>query len=46
MDGWGAPYDGHWFDLGACQIATNRMEPGEAFYYYRQPAGGETGVSF
>lgn len=46
IQGWGAPYDGNWFDLSTFQIVTNRIQPGEAYYYFRQPAAGSTEVSF
>lgn len=46
VTGWGAPYDGNWFDLQTFQIVTNKLEPGAAYYYYRQPAGGSTDVKF
>lgn len=46
VQNWGAPYDGNWFDLSTCQIATNVLEPGQAYYYYRQPAAGATSVGF
>lgn len=46
VTGWGAPYDGNWFDLRTFQIATNTLPPGAAYYYYRQPAGGSTEVTF
>lgn len=43
---WGAPYDGHWFDLSTYQIVpTNEIiEPGAAFYYLRR--GGDTTLHF
>ncbi len=48
VQGWGAPYDGNWFDLRTFQIvSTNEMfRPGEAYYYYRQPSAGETDLRF
>lgn len=46
VQGWGAPYDGNWFDLSSFQIVTNKLEPGAAYYYYRQPAAGATQVEF
>jgi len=46
VTGWGAPYDGNWFDLQTFAIVTNTLEPGAAYYYYRQPAGGSTDVKF
>ena len=46
VQGWGAPYDGNWFDLSAFQIATNVLDPGAAYYYYRQPAGGDTDLEY
>lgn len=46
VQGWGAPYDGNWFDLSSFQITTNVLEPGAACYYYRQPSGGDTDLEF
>jgi hypothetical protein len=46
IQGWGAPYDGNWFDLQTFDIVTNKLEPGAAYYYYRQPSGGATEVKF
>lgn len=46
VEGWGAPYDGNWFDLSTFQIYTNRLQPGDAYYYYRQPVSGSTEVNF
>ncbi len=46
VDGWGAPYDGNWFDLQSFTIvSTNEvLEPGQAYYYLRR--GGGTEVEF
>lgn len=44
--GWGAPYDGKWFDLSTFSIVTNQLQPGQAYYYYRQPGGGASQLSF
>jgi len=43
---WGAPYDGHWFDLNASAVAPamEKMEPGAAYYYLRR--GSATEISF
>ena len=46
VQGWGAPYDGNWFDLSTFQIATNRLEPGAAYYYLRRASGGTTSIRF
>jgi hypothetical protein len=46
VEGWGAPYDGNWFDLSTLEISTNIVMPGDAFYYYRQSAGGDMDVRF
>jgi hypothetical protein len=46
IQGWGAPYDGNWFDLSTFQIVTNRLEPGQAYYYFRQSTGGATQISY
>lgn len=46
VEGWGAPYDGQWFDLSTFQIYTNNLIPGAAYYYYRQPTAGPFDVSF
>jgi hypothetical protein len=46
VQGWGAPYDGNWFDLQTFTIVTNKLEPGAAYYYFRQPSGGPTDVKF
>lgn len=46
VEGWGAPYDGNWFDLSTFLIYTNRLVPGDAYYYYRQPGAGSVDVSF
>lgn len=46
VQGWGAPYDGNWFDLQSFQIVpTNEvLEPGAAYYYQRR--GATTEVKF
>lgn len=46
IQGWGAPYDGNWFDLGTFQVVTpdEVLEPGAAYYYLRQ--GDETEVQY
>jgi len=46
IQGWGAPYDGNWFDLGTYQIVptTEVLEPGAAYYYLRK--GAATTVQF
>jgi hypothetical protein len=38
IQGWGAPYDGNWFDLGTFQIVGTGevLEPGQAYYYLRR----------
>jgi hypothetical protein len=38
VQGWGAPYDGNWFDLSTYQIVTTNevLEPGAAYYYLRR----------
>ena len=38
VQGWGAPYDGNWFDLNTFQIvSTNEvLLPGRAYYYLRK----------
>ncbi len=38
VEGWGAPYDGNWFDLQSFQIvSTNEvLQPGAAYYYLRR----------
>lgn len=38
VEGWGAPYDGNWFDLSTFQIvSTNELlDPGAAYYYLRR----------
>ena len=46
ISGWGAPYDGKWFDLSTFQIATNTLDPGAASYYYRQSSGGNANVRY
>ncbi|MBU0677677.1 MAG: hypothetical protein KJ626_06140 [Verrucomicrobia bacterium] len=46
VEGWGAPYDGNWFDLDSYQITDYEFEPGTAVYYYRQPSGGQMDVSY
>jgi hypothetical protein len=46
IQGWGAPYDGNWFDLQTFQVVTQKLEPGAAYYYYRQSSGGATEVKF
>ncbi|MBP7829590.1 MAG: fibronectin type III domain-containing protein [Kiritimatiellae bacterium] len=46
VQGWGAPYDGNWFDLSTFRIYTNRLEPGAAYYYFRQAAGGNAELRF
>jgi hypothetical protein len=35
VEGWGEPYDGRWFDLTTFGFATNKIEPGKAYYYLR-----------
>jgi hypothetical protein len=46
VQGWGAPYDGNWFDLSTFQIvpANEVLEPGAAYYYLRR--GEATDVEF
>ena len=46
VQGWGAPFDGNWFDLGTFQIVpdTEVLQPGDAYYYLRR--GEETAVRF
>ncbi|MBP7830411.1 MAG: hypothetical protein KA248_10880 [Kiritimatiellae bacterium] len=46
VEGWGAPYDGNWFDLTTFQIvSTNEvLQPGQAYYYLRR--GAATDVEF
>lgn len=36
VQGWGAPYDGTWFNMTTFQIHTSPLMPGEAYYYLRQ----------
>jgi len=45
VDGWGAPYDGNWFDLSTFQIvSTNEvLQPGAAYYYLRRGAATDLG---
>jgi hypothetical protein len=46
VQGWGAPYDGNWFDLSTYQVVTTNevLEPGAAYYYLRR--GEATDVEF
>lgn len=46
VQGWGAPYDGNWFDFSTYQIvpADEVMPPGSAYYYLRR--GPATDVRF
>jgi hypothetical protein len=46
VQGWGAPYDGNWFDLGTYQVvpANEILPPGAAYYYLRRSAA--TDVEF
>jgi len=46
VEGWGAPYDGNWFDLQSFTIvSTNEvLEPGQAYYYLRR--GSATEIQF
>jgi hypothetical protein len=46
IQGWGAPYDGNWFDLTTFQIVPENevLEPGAAYYYFRN--GAATDVKF
>jgi hypothetical protein len=46
VQGWGAPYDGNWFDLSSFQVVpTNEvLQPGQAYYYLRR--GAATDVKF
>jgi hypothetical protein len=46
IQGWGAPYDGNWFDLTTFQIVPENevLEPGAAYYYFRN--GAATDVEF
>jgi hypothetical protein len=44
IQGWGAPYDGNWFDLQTFAVVTNKLDPGAAYYYLRR--GGATDVKF
>jgi hypothetical protein len=46
VQGWGAPYDGKWFDLSTFQITTLSLKPGQAYYYFRQSSGGATQISY
>lgn len=46
IQGWGDPYDGNWFDLSTFTIYTNKVQPGEAFFYFRQPSGGDARLVF
>jgi hypothetical protein len=46
VQGWGAPYDGNWFDLGTYQVvpANEILPPGAAYYYQRK--GEATTVTY
>lgn len=46
IQGWGAPYDGNWFDLSMYQIVTTNevLQPGAAYYYLRR--GGSTAIQY
>jgi N-acetylneuraminic acid mutarotase len=46
VQGWGAPYDGNWFDLNSFEMLGpgEVLEPGRAYYYLRR--GGPTDVRF
>ena len=46
VQGWGAPYDGNWFDFSTYQIipADEVLPPGSAYYYLRR--GTATDVRF
>ncbi len=46
IEGWGAPYDGNWFDLKTFElVSTNEVfEPGAAYYYLRR--GSPTDLEF
>ncbi len=46
IQGWGAPYDGKWWDLDGNQIVQITNQPGRAFYYYRKPGAGQTTVDY
>ncbi|MBU0677137.1 MAG: hypothetical protein KJ626_03395 [Verrucomicrobia bacterium] len=46
VDGWGPPYDGHWFDFDTYDITTYEIQPGDAVYYFRQSSGGSMEVPF
>lgn len=43
---WSPLFNGNWFDLSNFQVYTNKLEPGAAYYYFRQPAAGNTDVPF
>lgn len=46
IQGWGASYDGKWWDLDGNQIVQITNQPGRAFYYYRKPGAGQTTVDY
>ncbi len=46
VNGWGAPYDGKWFDLTSFQIVQITNQPGRAFYYFRKPGAGVANVEY
>jgi hypothetical protein len=46
VQGWGAPYDGHWVDLMDFRVSPLVIRPGLAFYYFRQESGGVMRVNF
>lgn len=46
VDGWGVPLDGHWIDLDTGEVANPHLEPGQAYYYFRQSVAGPMEVEF
>jgi hypothetical protein len=46
VNGWGAPFDGHWVDMITLTIPPLKLRPGQAIYYYRQPAAGAMTVTY
>jgi hypothetical protein len=37
IDGWGAPFDGNWWDEATSDYSTISFAPGKAFWYLRRP---------
>jgi transcription elongation factor len=37
IDGWGAPYDGNWWDETTGDYSDIELGPGKAFWYQRRP---------